>query len=332
LLFSIVVPTLGAEAKLLPLLDGIERQQLPREQFELIVVFDGAAPTPAVAQRLQALGARVERLPAHAGPPVARNRGAAVAHGTFLVSTDDDVVPDPGWLAAAAARIVAEPGADVIEGVTRKPGNRPVRIRGDETRQYILCNLIVRRRLFEAIGGFEEAFFDPTNGVYFREDADLGWRLELAGAHVVRDPAMVVTHPVELPGLLDPLRWTRRYEMDALLAARHPRWFRDRIEVHHLGAWRVRRPIVRAAIVYVIGVVLAALLLALGRPRAAAGAGLVAVAAFLVVWAKWRFDPARLPVYPAVPFGLAWALLRGGWRLRALPPATRVPRGPLPSS
>ena len=32
------------------------------------------------------------------------------------------------------------------------------------------------------------------------------------------------------------------------------------------------------------------------------------------------------PVYLAVPFGLAWAELRGWWRLRALPPAARAPQ------
>jgi hypothetical protein len=37
----------------------------------------------------------------------------------------------------------------------------------------------------------------------------------------------------------------------------------------------------------------------------------VALLAFLPVWAKWRFDPLRLPVILAVPFVLVFELLRG---------------------
>src|SRR5205085_11358539 len=39
----------------------------------------------------------------HAGPAAARNRGAAAARGERLVFLGDDVVPQPGFLAAHAA-------------------------------------------------------------------------------------------------------------------------------------------------------------------------------------------------------------------------------------
>jgi len=45
-LFSIVVPTLGSESKLSPLIVALERQTLPRERFEVIMVFRRAAPVP----------------------------------------------------------------------------------------------------------------------------------------------------------------------------------------------------------------------------------------------------------------------------------------------
>ena len=317
-LFSVVVPTLGSEPKLAPLIAALARQTLPRERFEVIVVFDGAEPAPAIRSALEAIGARILRLEARSGPPIARNRGAALASGEFLVSADDDIVPEPDWLERAAARIAAEPDLDVIEGVTVKPGGRPVRVRADESAQYILCNLFVRRSLFERIGGFHEGYYDPENGVFFREDADLGYTLERAGAKVAREPKAVVTHPIEHPGFLDPLRWARRYEMDALLAARYPDLFRERIEVHQLGPFRIRRPVVRACFFHVIAVVAAAAALLAGESGVAAALALAALAALALVWSKWRFAPLKLPVVVLVPWVLVKAWLWGWVRARRI--------------
>jgi len=312
LLFSVVVPTLGSAAKLSPLIAGLARQTLPRERFEVIVVFDGAVPALAIRSALEAIGARIVHLETRSGPPIARNRGAASATGTFIVSADDDIVPAPDWLARAAERIAAEPDLDVIEGLTVKPGGRPVRVRADESAQYILCNLFVRRSLFEKIGGFHEGYYDPENGVFFREDADLGYTLEKAGARVGREPGAVVTHPIEHPGFLDPLRWAQRYEMDALLAARYPDLFRERIEVHRLGPFTIRRPVVRACFFHVLGLIAAVAALLAGQPAAAAVFALAALAALALVWSKWRFSPFKLPVVVLVP----WVMVRSwlwGW-------------------
>lgn len=314
--FSIVVPTIGSERNLAAFLDGIAAQRFPRPRFELIVVFDGAAIPAAIGPRLAALGAEVVVLEQRSGPPIARNAGAARARGVFLVSADDDVVPAPEWLERAAARLEAEPDLDVLEGVTVKPGGRSVRIRGEEALQYILCNLFVRRAVFERIGGFHTGYYNAGNGVFFREDADLGYTLEQAGARVGREAGAVVTHPIEHPRFLDPLRWARRYEMDALLASRYPRLFRERIEIHRLGPFRVRRPIVRSAWVCVAASAGALIAAASGRGDVAIALLLLAAAAFLPIWAKWRFSPLRLPVALLVPFALVAALVRGWLRVR----------------
>ncbi len=316
--FSIVAPSLGTPARILPFLNALERQTLPRARWELIVVFDGVPPPPTVAARLEALGARSIVLERNSGPPIARNRGAAAARGEFLVSTDDDVVPESDWLERAEAHLAADPAIDVLEGVTRKPGGRPVRMMADESGQYILCNLVVRRALFQRIGGFHEGYFEPARRLFFREDADIGWLLEDAGARVRRAPDVVVVHPEENPRFLDPLRWTRRYVMDGLLAARFPRRFHERIEAHHLGPLVIRRPIVRASIGYV-GALLGSAIAALADHRGLSASLLViAGACLLVVWAKWRLDPRRLPVVMLVPFGLVTALVRGWWRARGV--------------
>ena len=324
-LLSVVVPTLGIEARVTPFLDALGRQTLPRERWELIAAFDGARASPAIAARLEALGARSVILEPRQGPPRARNAGVAAARGEYVVSTDDDVVPDDAWLERIAIRLDDDPSIDVVEGATRKPGGRSVRRAGaDEARQYILCNLVMRRSLFERVGGFHPGYFEPRTGLFFREDADIGWKLEAAGAHVVRATEVVVTHPEENPRWLDPLRWTRRYVMDGLLAARFPREFRERIEVHRFGPLAVRRPIVRASGMYVLSLALAAILALAGRRDLGVLLLIVAAVCVVPIWAKWRFDLRRLPVILLVPFGLMWALARGWWRARGIVAADRA--------
>lgn len=317
-LFSVVVPSRGEEAKLLALLEALARQSLLRERFEVVVALDGAEPVPTVAARLAALGARVVRLERRAGPGAARNRGAALVRGTFLAFTEDDVTPAADWLERAALRLEREPTLDVLEGLTVKPGGRPVHRQVQDQPLHLPTNLFVRRAVFEDAGGYDERFFDARSDVYFREDTDLGFTLEERGARVAREPGAVVTHPDEHARFLDPLRWANRHVMDPLLAAKHPELFRTRVEVHRLGPFRVRRPIVRASVGCVLAVAAALVAAVTGARGAVLPLLAVAGVAFLPVWAKWRFSPVRLPVVLLVPPALTLALARGRRRTRRL--------------
>jgi hypothetical protein len=125
---------------------------------------------------------------------------------------------------------------------------------------------------------------------------------------------------------MDPLRWARRYAMDPLLAKRHPRRFHDRIEVVQMGPVRVRRPFVRACILYLLGLVIVVAGLLSGVVAVTIAGMALAVASLLIVWAKWRFDPRRSPIVPLVPFILVSSLIGGqrrARRLTAAPPAAK---------
>jgi glycosyltransferase involved in cell wall biosynthesis len=324
--FSVVVPTRGDARKLAALFTALETQTLARERFEVVLALDGA-PLPAeTAARLAQLGGRALRLEERRGPGAARNAGAAAARHEWLAFTEDDCVPRPDWLERAAARIedAALPAPDAIEGVTEGPGGRPLRHLLDASLQYLPTTLFVKREWFGKVGGYCERFYEPARGVYFREDADFGFALEAAGAVSVRAPQVRVMHPAEHGSFLDPLRWAARYEMDALLAARHPRRFRERIEVHRLGPLRIRRPIVRACVAAVVAALLALAALAAGQPAAALAPGIVYALVCGLLWAKWRFAPLRLAIVPLVPFAMSLALLRGRSRAAAW---QRDPRG-----
>ena len=310
-LFSVVVPTRGDPSKLLPLLEALARQTFSRNRFEILVSFDGAAATPEISVKLSALGGRTIESRARRGPGTARNLAAQVASGDYLAFTEDDCLPANDWLERAAARLEGEPAIDVLEGATVRPDGRPTRRPDPDHLAYLPTNLFVRRQLFEKVGGYCEEFFDAGRGIYFREDSDLGFTLEDEGAKEAREPSARVAHPVEHVGYLDPLRWARRYEMDALLAARHPEEFRDRIEVHRIGPFVLRRPFVRACFAFLLAIVAALTATLVGEAGLAAAFVFIATFALLVVWAKWGFNLLRLPVCLCVPFVLVFAYARG---------------------
>lgn len=322
--FSVVVPTRGDPAKLDRLIAALERQTLPRDRWECIVAFDGTPPTPEIARRLDGLGVRIEVSRERQGPGAARNAAAGRAAGEVLAFTEDDCEPAPNWLEAAAAAFAREPSLDALEGATLLPDGRPARRRDGRLLTWLPTNLFVRRPIFEGVGGYCERFFDPSTGIYFREDSDFGFGAEERGARVAFDPAPRVTHPREHPGSLDPIRWARRYEMDPLLRSRHPVRFRDRIEVARWGPIWIRRPFVRTCVAHVVTALAAIAALVGGETEIAAWLAFVAALLLVGVWAKWRFAPARLLVIPLVPWVLLGSLLRGSRRPHAdrLPSAT----------
>jgi glycosyltransferase involved in cell wall biosynthesis len=309
--FSIIVPTRGEPATLLPLLDALARQTLPRDRFEILISFDGVEPGPEVTRKLAAIDARAVRATERRGPGAARNRAAREATGEYLAFTEDDCLPSDDWLERADARLTREPALDVLEGATIRPDGGPTRRPDRDHLHYLPTNLFVRRAVFESTGGYSEEFFLPGRGIYFREDSDFGFTLEEGGASTAREVSARVTHPFEHVSFFDPLRWARRYELDPLLQARHPDLFRERIEVHRLGPLTFRRLFVRACNAYVIALLAALLAAAFGDPALASAFVVAAGAAFLPIWAKWGFNPLRLPVLLVVPFVLVGSMLRG---------------------
>jgi glycosyltransferase involved in cell wall biosynthesis len=273
-------------------------------------------PLPvALAAQLEASGAIVVVMPERRGPGAARNAGARHASGDTLAFTEDDCTPATDWLASAARRLDSDQSIDILEGATILPSGAAARRRDGDRPTWLPTNLFVRREIFERVGGYCERFFDARGGVYFREDSDFGFTLAEAGARVAVDAAPRVTHPREHSSWLDPLRWARRYEMDPLLRARHPEAFREELEVLRWGPIRLRRPFVRACVGYIVALAAAAAAAMIGETGVAVW--LVGVAALLafVIWAKWRWDPRKLPAVLLVPPILVISLLKGRARI-----------------
>jgi GT2 family glycosyltransferase len=221
---SVVVSTYRRPGFLPDLVHALEQQTLAPERFEVVAVDDGSddggATWTALSGLVAASAARMRAVPrpASGGPAVGRNEGVRHARGPVLAFTDDDCIPQPGWLAALLAAV--DGGADLVQGCTvpvpdRTPEAgawaRTITITA-ATALFETCNIAYRRPWFERLGGFDEgdALTAPGAGRHFGEDAVLGGRLVAAGGRAAFSATAVVHHRWLPTSFAEHLRFHRR--------------------------------------------------------------------------------------------------------------------------
>lgn len=199
---TVVVPARNAAETLPALLDAVAALRLPAgTSAELVVVDDRSTDGTAELAAAHPVGATVLRSTG-SGPAAARNLGTVHARGDVLAFTDADCAPTPGWLTAGLTALDA--GADLVQGAVGPPPgvhvgpfDRTVRV-GQPTHLFETANLLMRRQLFEDLGGFE-SWLGTTTAKELGEDAWLGWRAVRSGARVTFAPDALVHHAV-FPG------------------------------------------------------------------------------------------------------------------------------------
>jgi glycosyltransferase involved in cell wall biosynthesis len=166
---------------------------------ELIVVDDGSTDTTAAIAG--AAGALVVSG-SGGGPAAARNLGAASARGSALVFLDSDCEPAAGWLAAGLSALedadLVQGAVDVPPGASVGPYDRGIWVTGASP-LFETANLMVRRELFDRIGGFE-SWLRPRRGIELGEDVWFGWRARRAGARIVFSGEALAHHAVHPRG------------------------------------------------------------------------------------------------------------------------------------
>lgn len=195
-LFSIVIPTFKRQDSLFACLDCLGHYFKPgrfdslSNRVEVIISDDNRDTTLQHILRQNYPWSTYVAGPA-LGPARNRNHGARHAHGTWLVFTDDDCLPQPGWIEAFASYA---DHYDLMEGRTSSSDQRsrldeecPI----NETGGYLWsCNFAIKSKIFHAMGGFDESFPAPA-----MEDVELNVRFNRLGLRRAYVASAVVLHP-----------------------------------------------------------------------------------------------------------------------------------------
>ncbi len=199
---------------------GRQLEALARQDFsdpwELVVADNGSTDGTA-----EVVARYVERLPrlrlvdasGVAGAAHARNVGVAAATGSRIVFCDHDDEVAPDWLRAMARALDEHPLVTATLDTcrlnpawARSPDDRqPVRNTDPPFLPYAFSAALgVRRALHDAIGGYDESFFQAC------EDRDYCYRLQLRGEQLVVEPDAVVSYRLR-DTLRDIFRQQRTY-------------------------------------------------------------------------------------------------------------------------
>lgn len=202
---SVVVSTFRRPRFLPELIDHLEAQDLPSEEFEVVIVDNGSGDDTwsVLEQRAAETPLRMAALclTENRGPAGGRNAAVRHSRGELLAITDDDCLPTPTWLRNIVE--AADGGAAVVQGRTEPdprgggegPWARSIRI-VEQTPLFETCNIAYRRSAFDAAGGFDEhnRVSARPGGRAFGEDVLLGTNVVVAGGRRAFAAGALVHH------------------------------------------------------------------------------------------------------------------------------------------
>ncbi len=211
---SVIINTVDRASQLAVTLADLKAVWKP-ETDELIVVL---GPTGDNSREVIAACGIPHRLVscAERNLSLSRNAGLLAARGNLIAYLDDDASPEPGWLDALLAPLLADSVAEVAAGFVLDGGGTRFLdqwvVADDLGRSFwcgteneaaatvgrigasraflraVGCNMAFRRRTLLAHGGFD------TGYRYFLEETDIARRMGLAGGRCVVAPESRVRH------------------------------------------------------------------------------------------------------------------------------------------
>lgn len=180
---------------------------------EIILADNGSTDLDVEALRKAYPKVKILPFGVNLGFAAGNNRAVRHTSGEWLGFINPDAFADDGWLDAMRAAIAAHPDVAIFtslqidaydarrmdgagDGMTffgfpyRMGFGRPLPANLHSAEAFSACGaaFVIRRDLFEALGGFDEYFF------IYCEDADLGFRARLAGARCLFVPEARVAH------------------------------------------------------------------------------------------------------------------------------------------
>ena len=230
---TVLVCTFNRAALLAGMLESLAASRTPPGlEWDVLIVDNNSSDDTAALVRRVAAAYPVPLRYLHEprqGKSRALNTGLAATTARFVAFTDDDVIVEPGWLAAAVQPMVYDPTIDYTGGPVRPLWEVPCprwldRERGDlwgaiaildygpepfifeERRRVPLgANMVVRRRLIDDVGGFDPSLGRIGESLLGQEQAEFFSRVRARGARGLYVPEMQLRHHVPAR------RLTRRY-------------------------------------------------------------------------------------------------------------------------
>jgi len=210
---SVIIPTYRRPELLKKCLASLAEQDAAPTDVEVVVIDDASGDrTPQVlakaAETMPALTWRSKA--ANEGPAAARNQAIALARGDLLLFLDDDIVATPTLVSTHLRLHDGEPETHAVVGLVEwlpalhvtpfmrwldsttfqfayadmQPGRLP-----HPADAFYTCNLSLRRRMVDAVGGFDERFPYPAY-----EDTELACRLADKGLTLDYRPEALAWH------------------------------------------------------------------------------------------------------------------------------------------
>ncbi len=203
---SIIVPVYNGERTIAECLEALLALDYPKRRTQIIVVDNNSTDnTPDILQQFSGIYYVFEPK---LGAYQARNTGVEFAEHDLIAFTDADCIPKPDWLtrlqlptancqpptdrpAIIGGKVEAFPASNLIEKYIdrRKILDQEKMATGERFSLpfFVTANCLVRRAVFEKIGGFD-TFFKIAG------DADFCWRAQQAGFSLAYCPEAVVVH------------------------------------------------------------------------------------------------------------------------------------------
>ena len=212
---TVIIVTWNGRTHLDGLIPALLAQEAPGGFEVLVVDNDSRDGTPDVIAEIASRDSRVRliRNPTNEGFAPANNRATDEARGEFVVTLNNDTVPEPGWLDAlvsaaasderngsVASQMVFAHDPETIQsagiridraGIAWDRGSGDPRMKPGPPAPVFGASAgaaLYRRAMLRQPGRFDPSYF------MYPEDVDLAWRDRLAGWESVVAPSSVVRH------------------------------------------------------------------------------------------------------------------------------------------
>lgn len=233
---SVIIPTYKRPKLLLSCLNSLENQSLEKTDFEVIIVSDGidndTRDAVSIYKVTSELNISYYNTPGKKGPAAARNIGWRHAESPLIAFTDDDCLPQTGWLKAwveayKVEDLIAYTGKTIVPlDESSEPTDFALNLSHLQEAEFITANCMVTRNALQAVDGFDERF-----EIAWREDSDLQFKLITRKIPVVKISNAVVIHPVrpDIPWAVS-IKEQRKGLYDALLYKKHPDLYKRKVK------------------------------------------------------------------------------------------------------